>query len=53
MELLGIYYVVIICSNYEKLKYFYSEVLKLLIIYELYCVECDLYKLDLVFFDGS
>ena len=53
MELLGIHHTAIICSNYEKSKHFYSEVLKLPIIHELYRAERDSYKLDLALPDGS
>jgi len=53
MELLGIHHAAIICSNYNKSKYFYSEVLKLPIIHELYRAERDSYKLDLALPDGS
>ncbi len=53
MELLGIHHAAIICSNYEKSKHFYSEVLKLPIIHELYRAERDSYKLDLALPDGS
>ncbi|MEL7307835.1 MAG: VOC family protein [Pseudomonadota bacterium] len=53
MELLGIHHAAIICSNYNKSKHFYSEVLKLPIIHELYRAERDSYKLDLALPDGS
>ena len=53
MELLGIHHAAIICSNYEKSKHFYSEVLKLPILHELYRTERNSYKLDLVLPDGS
>ncbi|MEI8646418.1 VOC family protein [Pseudoalteromonas sp. Hal040] len=53
MELLGIHHAAIICSNYEKSKHFYSEVLKLPIIHELYRAERDSFKLDLALPDGS
>ncbi|WP_105180252.1 SMU1112c/YaeR family gloxylase I-like metalloprotein [Pseudoalteromonas sp. T1lg21] len=53
MELLGIHHAAIICSNYDKSKHFYTEVLKLPIIHELYRAERDSYKLDLALPDGS
>jgi len=53
MELLGIHHAAIICSNYEKSKHFYNEILKLPIIHELYRAERDSYKLDLALPDGS
>ncbi|WP_217876950.1 SMU1112c/YaeR family gloxylase I-like metalloprotein [Pseudoalteromonas shioyasakiensis] len=53
MELLGIHHAAIICSNYEKSKHFYSEVLKLPILHELYRTERNSYKLDLALPDGS
>ncbi|WP_428613114.1 MULTISPECIES: SMU1112c/YaeR family gloxylase I-like metalloprotein [Pseudoalteromonas] len=53
MELLGIHHAAIICSNYNKSKHFYTEVLKLPIIHELYRAERDSYKLDLALPDGS
>jgi glyoxylase I family protein len=53
MELLGIHHTAIICSNYEKSKHFYNEILKLPIIHEQYRAERDSYKLDLALPDGS
>ncbi|NIZ07184.1 VOC family protein [Pseudoalteromonas sp. HF66] len=53
MELLGIHHAAIICSNYERSKHFYSEILKLPVINELYRAERDSYKLDLALPDGS
>ncbi|KPM74758.1 SMU1112c/YaeR family gloxylase I-like metalloprotein [Pseudoalteromonas sp. UCD-33C] len=53
MELLGIHHAAIICSNYEKSKHFYNEVLQLPITHELYRAERDSYKLDLALPDGS
>ena len=53
MELLGIHHAAIICSNYEKSKHFYSEVLKLPVLHELYRTERNSYKLDLALPDGS
>lgn len=42
-----IHHIAIICSNYEKSKTFYTEVLGLSIINEIYRKERDSYKLDL------
>ncbi len=53
MDLLGIHHAAIICSNYEKSKHFYNEILKLPIIHEQYRAERDSYKLDLALPDGS
>ncbi len=46
-QLKGIHHAAIICSNYERSKYFYSEVLGLRIIAENYRQERYSYKLDL------
>ncbi len=43
----GIHHLAIICSNYEKSKQFYTEILGLTIIHETYRSERDSYKLDL------
>ncbi|WP_448547268.1 SMU1112c/YaeR family gloxylase I-like metalloprotein [Thalassotalea fusca] len=53
MLLKGIHHAAIICSDYEKSKDFYSNVLQLPIIAENYRVERDSYKLDLLLPDGS
>ncbi len=42
-----IHHIAIICSNYEVSKYFYTEILGLEIIKEIYREERDSYKLDL------
>ena len=42
-----IYHIVIICSNYEVSKKFYTKILGLTIIREIYRKERDSYKLDL------
>jgi len=47
MKLEFIHHVAIICSNYEKSKYFYTKILGLPIIQETYRQERDSYKLDL------
>ncbi|MBQ4833737.1 VOC family protein [Pseudoalteromonas sp. MMG010] len=53
MKLLGIHHAAIICSDYEKSKRFYSEVLKLTIINEHFRAERNSYKLDLALPDGT
>lgn len=47
MKLNGIHHVAIICSNYEKSKRFYTDVLGLKIINETYREDRKSYKLDL------
>jgi glyoxylase I family protein len=42
-----IHHVAIICSDYEKSKYFYTQILGLKILSEVYRKERDSYKLDL------
>jgi glyoxylase I family protein len=49
----GFHHAAIICSNYERSKYFYTEVLGLAIIAENYRSERDSYKLDLALPDGG
>ncbi len=51
--LLGIHHVAIICSDYQRSKHFYTQVLELPIIAENYRSERDSYKLDLLLPDGS
>lgn len=43
----AVHHIAIICSNYEVSKQFYTEVLKLTIIQEVYRAERQSYKLDL------
>ncbi|MGQ2107976.1 SMU1112c/YaeR family gloxylase I-like metalloprotein [Ornithobacterium rhinotracheale] len=43
----GVHHIAIICSNYQKSKKFYTEVLGLKILRENYRKERDSYKLDL------
>jgi len=50
---LGVHHVAIICSDYERSKYFYTQVLGLSIIDEHYRVARDSWKLDLGMPDGS
>ncbi|MBY0379400.1 MAG: VOC family protein [Burkholderiales bacterium] len=48
-----IHHVAIICSNYEKSKYFYNKVLGLPIIREIHRASRDSFKLDLQLADGG
>ncbi|MFY7652820.1 MAG: VOC family protein [Chitinophagaceae bacterium] len=43
----AIHHIAIICSNYQRSKYFYTEVLGLKILQEVYRQERNSYKLDL------
>jgi glyoxylase I family protein len=47
MKINGIHHVAIICSNYERSKYFYTEVLGFSIIQETFRSQRNSYKLDL------
>lgn len=47
MKLKGIHHIAIICSDYEKSKRFYTEVLGLEVIREVYRENRQSYKLDL------
>jgi glyoxylase I family protein len=47
LKLNRIHHIAIICSDYEKSKHFYSEVLGLKIVREVYREERKSYKLDL------
>ena len=47
MKLNKIHHIAIICSNYEKSKEFYVNILGLKIIKEIYRKERESYKLDL------
>ncbi|AYV24554.1 VOC family protein [Vibrio mediterranei] len=49
----GIHHTAIICSDYEKSKHFYVNILKLEIIDENYREHRDSYKLDLGLPDGT
>ncbi|MFC5079888.1 Metallothiol transferase FosB 2 [Vibrio thalassae] len=49
----GIHHTAIICSDYEKSKHFYVNVLKLEVLDENYREQRDSYKLDLVLPDGT
>jgi len=47
MHFLGIHHVAIICSNYDRSKHFYVELLGFAIVQETYRTTRDSYKLDL------
>ncbi|WP_259088476.1 SMU1112c/YaeR family gloxylase I-like metalloprotein [Mucilaginibacter dorajii] len=47
LKLNRIHHIAIICSDYQKSKYFYSEILGLKIVREVYREARDSYKLDL------
>ncbi|MDG1871998.1 MAG: VOC family protein [Flavobacterium sp.] len=47
LELNKVHHIAIICSDYEKSKDFYTRILGLTIIQEIYRKERDSYKLDL------
>jgi len=49
----GIHHAAIICSDYERSKRFYAEILGLKIVAENYRKERDSWKLDLALPDGS
>jgi len=53
MVLDGIHHVAIICSNYERSKAFYTKVLGLEVIAEVYREQRQSYKLDLRIADGA
>ena len=52
-NIIGIHHVAIICSDYQKSKNFYTNILGLPIIRETYRSQRDSYKLDLALPDGS
>jgi len=47
LNLIDVHHVAIICSDYKRSKKFYTEVLGLEILQEIYRAERDSYKLDL------
>lgn len=53
MSLLRLHHVAIICSNYARSKYFYTEVLGLKIVAENFRANKNSYKLYLLLPDGS
>lgn len=52
MTLQAIHHVAVICSEYERSKYFYTQILGLKILREEYRAERDSYKLDLAVGDA-
>jgi glyoxylase I family protein len=52
LKIAGVHHVAIICSNYEKSRRFYSEILGLAIVSETYRVDRGSYKIDLALPDG-
>jgi glyoxylase I family protein len=53
MNLKGFHHVAIICSDYQRSKHFYVEVLGFRVIAETYRASRQSYKLDLALPDGS
>ncbi|TMN34686.1 VOC family protein [Pseudoalteromonas sp. S2755] len=53
LKLSGIHHVAIICSDYQRSKVFYTEVLGLRVLNENYRKDRSSYKLDLALPDGS
>lgn len=51
LPITGIHHIAIICSDYQRSKYFYTEVLGLRIVQEVYRAERQSYKLDLALQD--
>lgn len=47
LSLQGIHHVAIICSDYARSKHFYTQILGLTVLAEIYRAERDSYKLDL------
>jgi glyoxylase I family protein len=47
MKLQNIHHIAVICSDYQKSKHFYTEIIGLEILRETYRAERDSYKLDL------
>jgi len=47
LQLNKVHHIAIICSDYEKSKHFYTEILGLTIVQEIYREERESYKLDL------
>jgi len=53
MKLLGTHHVAIICSEYERSKHFYTQILGLEVVSEVYRAARGSYKLDLRLPDGT
>lgn len=47
LQLTKVHHIAIICSDYQKSKYFYTQILGLETIHEIYREERDSFKLDL------
>ena len=47
MKISGVHHIAIICSDYQKCKHFYVEILGFEIIHETFQTERNSYKLDL------
>ncbi len=47
LQINKVHHIAIICSDYQKSKHFYTEILGLTILQEIYREERDSYKLDL------
>jgi glyoxylase I family protein len=53
LKIAGVHHIAIICSDYEKSRRFYSEILGLAIVSETYRPDRGSYKIDLALSDGS
>jgi glyoxylase I family protein len=53
VNLLGTHHVAVICSDYERSRRFYTDVLGLEVVAEVFRAERDSYKLDLRLPDGT
>ena len=53
LKIAGVHHVAIICSDHEKSRRFYSEILGLAIVSETYRPDRGSYKIDLALSDGS
>jgi glyoxylase I family protein len=53
MNIHGIHHVAIICSDYERSKHFYTQILGLTVVSEVYRAARSSYKLDLRLQDGT
>ena len=52
MKLKSVHHIAVICSDYEKSKAFYTEVLGMEVLAEHYRAERDSYKTDLAYISG-
>lgn len=53
LALLGVHHVALIASDYARSKHFYTQVLGLPVVHEMYRAERQSYKLDLQLPDGT